>query len=181
MTKSSSFLISAALLSCFAAPAYAEGNLAVPLGLELGKTSCARMTPGGDRVKTGTSDWAGGDKIELKRLERFNLPGLTRAAVNCDASDTIVLVSLSFERASMEEVTAKLNNRYALKGATDAAARNGHAEWTAANGTIEMLYGRDGGKFTVAYWAKGAKAKYFSYSANKAHPAPQLVQPAGQL
>lgn len=179
MRNPSLFLTSAALFVSFAAPAHATSTLASPLGLELGKTRCARLTPGGNRIRTGKTDWAGGDKVELQHLERFNLPGLTRATVNCDVNDTVALVSLSFDRSSMEEVTKKLDARYAFKGKTESAAMNGHAEWTAANGTIEILYARDGAQFTVAYWAKGAKAKYFSYSGTKEQPVEKAA--AGQL
>ena len=44
-----------------------------------------------------------------------------------------------------------------------------------------MLYARDSKQFTLAYWAKGAKAKYFAYSgtSDKKPAAPaQSTQPA---
>ena len=39
------------------------------------------MPSGPNRTKTGTSPWAGGDTIEIRNLERFKLPGLTKATV----------------------------------------------------------------------------------------------------
>lgn len=150
------------------------GSVAAPLGLELGKTSCARLTPGPNRERTGTAPWAGGDAFELKRLERFNLPGLTRAVVNCDGQDVVTLVTLTFDRTALDDVTHKLDGRYESKRKTDANAQNGYAEWAASNGSLELLYARDGKQFTVAYWGKGAKARYFAYNGNsdKAPAAP---------
>lgn len=146
-------------------PASSIAPAAAPLGLELGKTRCARMTPGENRVKTGTTPWAGGDTIEIRHLERFKLPGLTRATVNCDTQDTVALVSLNFDRASMDEIVKKLDARYESKRKTEPGAENGYAEWAAGNGSIEMLFAKEGTGIVVAYWAKGAKAKYFTYNA----------------
>lgn len=150
------------------------GAIAAPLGLELGKTQCARLTPGPNREKTGTAPWAGGDAFELKHLERFNLPGLTRAVVNCDGQDAVTLVTLTFDRTAFDDVTHKLDARYESKRKTDAGAQNGYAEWAASNGSLELLYARDGKQFTVAYWGRGAKARYFAYNSNsdKAQAAP---------
>ncbi|CAG9167329.1 hypothetical protein LMG23992_00782 [Cupriavidus laharis] len=171
------FLFAAALSASLA---YAEppGNLAAPLGLELGKTRCARLTPGPNRVTTGKAQWAGGDAIEIRNLERFNLPGLSRAIVNCDAQDTVALISLTFDRSALEDVTGKLNARYESKRKTEANAENAYAEWAAANGSLELLYARDGKQFTVAYWAKGAKAKYFAYSGTSSEKKPVPEAPA---
>ncbi|AQV97346.1 hypothetical protein BJN34_26145 [Cupriavidus necator] len=163
-------LLCAALLASVsthaASPAQPEaaGNTAAPLGLELGKTRCSRLAPPQNHAKTGKSEWAGGDTVELKHLERFHLPGLTRVVLNCDAQDAVALVTMTFERTALEEVRKKLDERYASLRKTEAAAENGYAEWGAANGSLELLYGRDSKHFTVAYWAKGAKARYFSYS-----------------
>lgn len=157
------FLFAAAILACAAANAQSTGNPAAPLGLELGKTKCARMTPG-NHEKTGRTPWAGGDALELKNVARFNLAGLTRATVNCDAQDAVALVTLTFERSALDAVTRTLDGRYESKRKTDTGAENGYAEWAATNGSIELLYGRDSKHFTVAYWGKGAKARYFSYS-----------------
>jgi len=157
------FLFAAALVASIA-NAEPSGNAAAPLGLELGKTKCGQMTPGPNRVKSGKTQWAGGDAIELKNLGRFNLPGLTRATVNCDAQDTIALVTLTFDRSALDDVTKKLDARYESKRKTEPNAQSGYAEWAAANGSLELLSARDGKQFTVAYWAKGAKAKYFAYS-----------------
>ena len=172
-------LLCAALFASTAA--YAESpNTAAPLGVELGKTRCAHMTPGPNRAKTGTSPWAGGDTLEIRNLERFKLPGLTRATVNCDKHDTVALVTLNFDRSAMDHVVRKLDARYESKRKTDTTAENGYAEWTAANGSIEMLYARDGKALVVAYWAKGAKARYFSYSARDRQPSSTASQ-QGQL
>lgn len=176
-------LLSALLLASIAAHAQPPGKDAAPLGLELGKTKCARMTPGPNRVKTGMSPWAGGDTVEIKRLDRFNLPGLTHATVNCDAQDTVALITLTFDRSALDEVSKKLDARYESRRKTEPNAENGYAEWEAANGSLEMLYARDSKQFTLAYWAKGAKAKYFTYSGTPdrkpAAPAtPSPIQPA---
>ncbi len=165
------FLFAAALAASFA-HAEPPGNLAAPLGLELGKTRCARLTPGPNRVTTGKAQWAGGDAIEIRNLDRFNLPGLNRAIVNCDAQDTVALVSLTFDRSALQDVTGKLDARYESKRKTEANAENAYAEWAAANGSLELLYARDGKHFTVAYWARGAKAKYFAYSGTSAEQKP---------
>ena len=162
----------AAALSASIAHAEPPGNFAAPLGLELGKTHCARLTPGPNRVTTGKAPWAGGDAIEIRNLDRFNLPGLSRAIVNCDAQDTVALVSLTFDRSALQDVTGKLDARYESKRKTEANAENAYAEWAAANGSLELLYARDGKHFTVAYWAKGAKAKYFAYSGTPAETKP---------
>jgi hypothetical protein len=155
---------------------------AAPLGLELGKTRCARMTPGENRVKTGSAPWAGGDTIEIRHLERFRLPGLTRATVNCDAQDTVALVSLNFDRGNMDEVVRKLDARYEAKRKTQPDAENGYAEWATANGSIEMLYAREGTGIVVAYWARGAKARYFAYNGivDRKPAAPVPPSPVGQ-
>ncbi|WP_423193996.1 hypothetical protein [Cupriavidus sp. H18C2] len=175
-------------LACLAGAAHAQstvGAVAAPLGLELGKTQCARLTPGPNREKTGKTPWAGGDAFELRHLDRFNLPGLTRAVVNCDAQDLVTLVTLTFDRTALDDVTHKLDARYESKRKTDANAQNAYAEWAAANGTLELLYARDGKQFTVAYWGKGAKARYFAYGSNpdkapaaSAAPAPAKVPAA---
>lgn len=176
-------LLSALLWASITAQAQPPGKDAAPLGLELGKTKCARMTPGPNRVKTGTAPWAGGDTVEIKHLERFNLPGLTRATVNCDAQDTVALITLTFDRSAMEEVGKTLDARYESRRKTDPNAGNGYAEWEAANGSLEMLYARDSKQFTLAYWAKGAKARYFAYSGTSdkkpaAPTQPSSAQPA---
>ncbi|MCO4889442.1 hypothetical protein MKD50_08705 [Cupriavidus sp. WGtm5] len=147
------------------------GNTAAPLGLELGKAKCSRLSPPQNHAKTGTSEWAGGDMVELKHLERFHLNGLSRVVLNCDAQDAVALVTMTFERPAMEEVRRKLDERYVPVRKTEGAAENGYAEWSAANGSLELLYGRDGKHFTVAYWARGAKARYFSYSGGGRKPA----------
>jgi len=157
------FLFAAALFASIA-NAQSSGNVAAPLGLELGKTKCGRMTPGPNHVRTGKTQWAGGDAIEIRSVDRFNLPGLTRAIVNCDAHDTVALITLTFDRSALDDVTRTLDARYESKRKTEPNAENGYAEWAAANGSLELLYGRDGRQFTVAYWAKGAKAGYFAYS-----------------
>ncbi|NUO87114.1 MAG: hypothetical protein HOQ37_13560 [Cupriavidus sp.] len=150
------------------------GNTAAPLGLELGKAKCSRLSPPQNHARTGTSEWAGGDTVELKHLERFHLPGLSRVVLNCDAQDAVALITMTFERPAMEEVRRKLDERYAAVRKTEGAAENGYAEWSAANGSLELLYGRDSKHFTVAYWARGAKARYFSYSGgSKAATPPQ--------
>ena len=173
-------LFCAALLT--SAVTHAETlNTAAPLGVELGKTTCARMPSGPNRTKTGTSPWAGGDTIEIRNLERFKLPGLTKATVNCDQHDTVALVTLNFDRSAMDDVVRQLDARYESKRKTDANAENGYAEWAAANGGIEMLYARDGKALVVAYWAKGAKAKYFSYSSTRDKQPPAATTPQGQL
>lgn len=156
-----------------ASPAQPEaaGNTAAPLGLELGKARCSRLSPPQNHAKTGTSEWAGGDTVELKHLERFHLPGLSRVVLNCDAQDAVALITMTFERPAMEEVRRKLDERYAAVRKTEGAAENGYAEWNAANGSLELLYGRDSKHFTVAYWARGAKARYFAYSGGGKKPA----------
>ncbi|UDM54003.1 hypothetical protein [Cupriavidus sp. MP-37] len=146
-------------------------NTAAPLGLELGKARCSRLAPPQNHARTGTSEWAGGDTVELKHLERFHLPGLSRVVLNCDAQDAVALITMTFERPALDEVRRKLDQRYAALRKTEGAAENGYAEWSAANGTLELLYGRDSRHFTVAYWARGAKAKYFSYSGGGNKPA----------
>lgn len=167
------FLLAAVCLATAANAQPTVGGIAAPLGLELGKTQCAKLTPGPNREKTGKTPWAGGDAFELKHLERFNLTGLTRAVVNCDAQDIVTLVTLTFDKAALEDVSHKLDARYESKRKTDANAQNAYAEWAASNGTLELLYARDGNQFTVAYWGKGAKARYFAYgsSQNKAPAA----------
>ena len=162
-------LLAAAANAQTAASAPAAANIAAPLGLELGKTKCARMTPGPGHEKAGTAQWAGGDAIEIKRLDRFNLPGLSRVIVNCDAQDNVALITMTFERSALDEVSSKLDARYTSRRKTDANAENAYAEWTAANGSLELLYARDGKQFTVAYWSKGAKAKYFAYKAGSSN------------
>ncbi|MBV8272409.1 MAG: hypothetical protein JO067_09065 [Cupriavidus sp.] len=174
-------LLCAALVASMAAHAETPGGVAAPLGVELGKTKCARMTPGPNRTRTGTSPWAGGDTLEIRNLERFKLPGLTKATVNCDNQDTVALVTLNFDRSAMDDVVRKLDARYESKRKTDASAQNGYAEWAAANGSIEMLYARDGKGLVVAYWAKGAKAKYFSYSSTRDKQQSAPASPQGQL
>ena len=67
-------------------------------------------------------------------------------------------VTLTFERTVLDEVSGKLDGRYEAKRKTESGAQNGYAEWTAANGSTELLSARDGRQFTVAYWAKNAKA-----------------------
>ncbi|MEN7528271.1 hypothetical protein [Cupriavidus sp. DL-D2] len=148
--------------------AQATGNIAAPLGLELGKSRCARITQGPNHVRAGKAAWAGGDAIEIRSLDRFNLPGLTRVIVNCDAQDTVALVTLTFERTAFEDTRNKLDKRYEAKRKTDANAENGYAEWLATNGSIEMLHAKEGRQFTVAYWGKGAKARYFAYNGGAA-------------
>lgn len=161
------FLSAAACVAVAAsAHAHAEpgaGHVAAPLGLELGKTSCTRLTPGPNRERTGATPWAGGDTFELKNLQRFNLPGLTRAVVNCDGQDLVALVTLTFDHTAFDDVSRKLDARYDAKRKTEPGAQNGYAEWAASNGTLELLSARDGRQFTVAYWSKGAKARYFAY------------------
>ncbi|MFS8980658.1 hypothetical protein [Cupriavidus necator] len=147
-----------------AAQPEASSNTAAPLGLELGKSKCSRLAPAENHAKTGKSEWAGGDTVELKHLERFHLPGLTRVILNCDAQDAVALITMTFERSALDEVRKKLDDRYASLRKTEGAAEHGYAEWAAANGSLELLYGRDSKHFTVAYWAKGAKARYFAYS-----------------
>lgn len=162
-------------IACLASAANAQstvGGIAAPLGLELGKTPCARLSPGPNREKTGKTPWAGGDAFELKRLERFNLPGLSRAVVNCDVQDIVTLVTLTFDRTALEDVSHKLDARYESKRKTDAGAQNAYAEWAAANGTLELLYARDGKQFTVAYWSRGAKARYFAYGSRQEKSQP---------
>jgi hypothetical protein len=165
-------LLCAALLASIsthaASPAQPEaaGNTAAPLGLELGKARCSRLAPPQNHARTGKSEWAGGDTVELRHLERFNLAGLTRVVLNCDAQDSVTLITMTFDRAALDAVRKKLDERYASLRKTEAAAENGYAEWAAANGSLELLYGRDSKHFTVAYWARGAKARYFSYSGN---------------
>ncbi len=178
------FLFAAAFLASAVANGQSSGNAAAPLGLELGKTRCARMAPG-NHEKTGKTQWAGGDALEIQHLGRFNLPGLTRATVNCDAQDTVALITLTFDRSALDDVGKKLDTRYESKRKTDPNAENGYAEWLATNGSVELLYGRDSKQFTVAYWAKGAKARYFAYSgvqdkASTASPAPAAPAAAKQ-
>ncbi|MNT74719.1 hypothetical protein D3C72_2135620 [compost metagenome] len=102
--------------------------------------------------------------------------------LNCDAQDTVALITMTFDRSALEDVRGKLDARYAALRKTEASAENGYAEWAAANGSLELLYGRDGKHFTVAYWARNAKAKYFSYSGAGSKPAaaaaPAAPQPA---
>ncbi|WP_240804809.1 hypothetical protein [Cupriavidus oxalaticus] len=165
-----------------ATTAVAASNIAAPLGLELGKSKCARLAPAENHARTGRSEWAGGDTVELRHLERFHLAGLTRVTLNCDAQDTVALITMTFDRSALEDVRGKLDARYASLRKTEASAGNGYAEWAAANGSLELLYGRDGKHFTVAYWARNAKAKYFSYSGAGSKPAaaaaPTAPQPA---
>ncbi|MEM5429787.1 hypothetical protein [Cupriavidus oxalaticus] len=156
----------------------AAANTAAPLGLELGKSKCARLAPAENHARTGKSEWAGGDTVELKHLERFHLPGLARVTLNCDAQDTVALITMTFDRSALEDVRGKLDARYASLRKTEASAENGYAEWAAANGSLELLYGRDGKHFTVAYWARNAKAKYFSYSGAGSKPAAAAAAPA---
>lgn len=166
------------------APTVATANTAAPLGLELGKSKCARLAPAENHARTGKSEWAGGDTVELKRLERFHLAGLTRVTLNCDAQDSVALITMTFDRSALEDVRGKLDARYASLRKTEASAENGYAEWAAANGSLELLYGRDGKHFTVAYWARNAKARYFAYSGAGSKPAaaapatPAAPQPA---
>ncbi|SPC19419.1 conserved exported hypothetical protein [Cupriavidus oxalaticus] len=155
----------------------AATNTAAPLGLELGKSKCARLAPAENHVRTGKSEWAGGDTVELRHLERFHLAGLTRVTLNCDAQDTVALITMTFDRSALEDVRGKLDARYASLRRTEASAENGYAEWAAANGSLELLYGRDGKHFTVAYWARNAKARYFSYSGAGSKPAAAVAAP----
>jgi len=157
-------LLTVCLLASTAVHAQQATNDAAPLGLELGKTKCARLTSATNHARGTKPSWAGGDTVEIRNLDRFHLAGLTRAIVNCDAQDTVALITLTFDRSAMDEVSKKLDARYESRRKTAPDAENAYAEWLAANGSLEMLSARQSKQFTVAYWAKGAKAHYFAYS-----------------
>lgn len=166
-----------AALVVLSAAAQCATHVAAPLGLELGRATCSKLSAGENDAK-GASGWAGGPTFTTQDVGRYHIPGLARVTINCDAKDKVALVSLTFNKGAgaktLRDVESELDGKFVSTRKQLPGSGNGYAEWMAVNGSLEMIYAPDNPQFLVAYWAAGAKEKYFAYSAIKGRkPAPE--------
>jgi hypothetical protein len=143
---------------------------AAPLGIVLGNARCSALIAQGDQPVTDAVShakfgWAGGADVQVVDLPRFHMATLVRATVDCNATDKVVAVQLTFEKdipdlKNVHEIARVLDSRYpsVRKHLPDSA--NGFALWNASNATVEMSYFTSSGQFQLSYWAPGARERY---------------------
>jgi len=158
-----------------AAQAGAVAQVAAPLGIVLGEASCSELiAQGGRAVRESVSHaklgWAGGAEVQVADLPRFHMATLVRATADCDATDKVVAVQLTFEKdipdlKNVHAIARVLDSRYMSVREALPDSANGSALWNASNGTVEMSYFTSSGQFQLSYWAPGAQGRYSAFQA----------------
>jgi len=156
------------LLSLSMGVAGAAPQVAAPLGLELGKASCADLEraagqapSGGDKV----SLWGGGPVVEVRDVGRLQLEGLQRATAICDANQKILLLVLQLPKGGMssealQATATQLDKKYQVVRRNLPMLGNGSAEWRASNAVIEIDAPHLSFEFELRYWAPGAREAF---------------------
>ena len=144
----------------------ASQEVAAPLGLEMGKSTCAEATRKLKVVSNDVSVWSDGPILRIPaNSSSIELESLVEALVICNAQDSVVFVGLTFPKggnaAEVRTSTAKqLDAKYWNVQRNLPLVGDGYAEWKAPNATVEMVSTHLSFQFDVRYWAPGAKALY---------------------
>jgi len=162
-----------ALLALSAIAAHGAPAVASPLGIEIGKTTCAQaeqLNKGKWSGKKEESVWAGGAALQLDDMSGFHIDNLKNAIVVCDADGKVGLVGMSFDKGGMgspnvQAIAQQLDAKYLPLKKSLPDLGGGYALWKSTNGNIELVYGPASFEFDVHSWAPGVHEKYDEWRA----------------
>lgn len=142
---------------------------AAPLGLEIGKATCADLLRAAGKPPASDTDqvsvWARGPIVQLQDVGRFELEGLEEVTAICDAQQRIVLLDLRLSKGGMpatyvQSTATQLDRKYKAVRRNLPFVGNGSAEWRAPNAVIEIEAPHMSFSFALRYWAPGGRELY---------------------
>lgn len=146
-------------------------QVAAPLGLEIGKSTCADAEAAAGRnakPERGTSAWSGGPLLEFSKVTGFGVEDLQKVTVVCDPQQTIIVVVLTFPkegRSGVQATAAQLDRKYKPLRRDLPFLGNAFAEWRAANCTVSLEAPHLSFTLLLSYWTDGAGAAFDKWKA----------------
>lgn len=147
-------------------------NVAAPLGIELGITSCTQVN------ESKHSEW----KLDEPRISAWSkgtilassspgIKGLERAGkllVICDPEDHVIYLSLVIPKESVQNIASGLDKKYKSVQRNLPRLGGGYAKWSAANASIKIEYQHVSFDAYLTYETKKSEALYDLYSKEQA-------------
>lgn len=140
-------------------------QVAAPLGLEIGKSTCADAEAAGrgEVPERDTSAWSGGPLLKFSKAAGFGVDDLLGVTVVCDPRQTIIAVELVFPkegRSGVQATAAQLDRKYKPLRREFPFVGNAFGEWRAANGTVMLEAPHLSFSYSLSYWTSGARVAF---------------------
>jgi hypothetical protein len=165
-------LLSAAALAALLVAGSADAQqVAAPLGLEVGKATCAdaRAAAGpAAKPKPDTSAWSGGPLLKFSRVAGFGMDDLQAVTVVCNLRQTIIAVELVFPkegRSGVKATVAQLDRKYKPLRREIPFVGSAFAEWQTANGTVLLEAPHLSFTYSLTYWTSEALVAFDKWTA----------------
>lgn len=146
-------------------------QVAAPLGLEIGKSTCAdaEAAAGRDaRPERGTSAWSGGPLLKFSNATGFGVDDLQKVTIVCDPQQTVIVAVLHFPKdgpSGVQATAAQLDRKYKALRRNLPFVGNASAEWRAANGTVLLDAPHLSFTYELSYWTSGALTAFDKWNA----------------
>lgn len=119
-------------------------NVAMPLGIELGSTSCSEIKESKRsdwRLENpGISAWSKGTILSSSNPHIEGLERARKLMVICDSDDRAIYISLTIPKDSVQNIAAGLDKKYKSSQRNLPSLGRGYAKWSASNAHIIIEY-----------------------------------------
>jgi len=148
-------------------PAIGKG-IAAPIGLELGKARCSDVERRLPKVglKRGSSAWSHGPTLESGNVRLLEVEGLENVLAVCAKDDGRMLaLALTFSKGGVSasnviQTARQLDAKYTSVSRDLPHVGDATAQWSAANGAIELQAPHMSFSFLVIYWTEEGQQAY---------------------
>jgi|GEM_PF-2200409 len=131
-------------LGLISSSAALAANKAVPIGIDLGTTTCTQVRQ--DKASEWNlsepvvSAWSDGTLLKSSNPSIAGLSGVSSLVIVCDPQDRTILVELKIPKRSVQEIANGLDDKYKSVKRNLPSLGNGTAQWKASNATISISY-----------------------------------------
>lgn len=164
-------LSAAAVVVLLAAGTADAQQVAAPLGLEIGKSTCADAEAAAGRnakPERSTSAWSAGPIIAFSNVAGFGVEDLQGVSVVCDPQQTIIMVMLVFPKeggSGVQATAAQLDRKYKPVQRNLPRVGDAFAVWRASNGTVLLEAPHLSFTYELGYWTSGAWVAFDKWKA----------------